>query len=97
MHIITRKRIIEFGKKYPDTVSALDNWYRIVKSTDFENFAHLKDTFNSVDKVGELTVFNISGNKVRLIVAIHYNRKKMYIRGVLTHREYEKGDWKKRI
>jgi mRNA interferase HigB len=47
------------------------------------------------DQVGKFTVFNIGGNKVRLIAAVHYNRNKIYIRHVLTHREYDTGKWKK--
>jgi mRNA interferase HigB len=50
--------------------------------------------FPSADQVGKLTVFNIGGNKVRLMAAIHYNRKKIYIRAVLTHSEYDQGKWK---
>ena len=50
--------------------------------------------FASSDQVGRLTVFNIGGNKVRLIAAIHYNRKKVYIRAVLTHEEYGESKWK---
>lgn len=48
----------------------------------------------SADKVGKFTVFDIGGNKYRLIAAIHYNRKKVYIRHVLTHAEYDRGKWK---
>jgi len=51
--------------------------------------------FSSADKVGKLTVFNIGGNKVRIIAAIHYNRKIVYIRAVLTHKEYDTEIWKK--
>jgi mRNA interferase HigB len=54
----------------------------------------LRETFPGADQVGGLTVFNIGGNKVRLIAAIHYNRKIIYIRAVLTHREYDEGKWK---
>jgi len=54
----------------------------------------LRKTFGSADQVGNLTVFNIGGNKVRLIAAIHYNRRIIYIRAVLTHREYDEGKWK---
>ena len=50
--------------------------------------------FPSADKVGKLTVFNIGGNRVRLIAAIHYNRRKVYIRAVLTHEEYDRGTWR---
>jgi mRNA interferase HigB len=66
-----------------------------MKNNDFSNFAHLRETFPSVDQVGKLTVFNIGGNKVRLIAAIHYNRGKIYIRAVLTHAEYDEQRWRK--
>jgi mRNA interferase HigB len=46
--------------------------------------------------VGRLTVFNIGGNKARLIAAIHYNRRRVYIRAVLTHAEYDAARWKDR-
>lgn len=94
MHIITRKRLNEFAEKYPDTNNALANWYRQMKQNNFDSIAEIKEIFPSADKVGKLTVFNIGGNKVRLVAAIHYNRNKIYIRAVLTHKEYDKGDWK---
>ena len=95
MHIITKKRLNEFAQKYPDTKTALAHWYKTAKRNDFNSFANLRDFFPSADRVGKLTVFNIGGNKVRLIAAIHYNRKKIYIREVLTHEEYNKGKWNK--
>jgi mRNA interferase HigB len=94
MRVITRKRLIEFAEKHQQAGSALDHWYRIVKRTDFASFAELRKVFPSADNVGRLTVFNIGGNKARLIAAIHYKRKIIYIRHVLTHKEYDKGTWK---
>ena len=94
MHIITRKRLNEFAEKFPDTENALADWYQLVRQNDFSNFAELRAMFSSADKVGKLTVFNIGGNKVRLIAAIHYNRRKVYIRAVLTHKEYDAEKWK---
>lgn len=94
MHVITRKRLNEFAKHYPETRGALASWYRLVKKTDFSSFSELRGLFPSADQVGKLTVFNIGGNKVRLIAAIHYNRKKLYIRAVLTHEEYDRDKWK---
>ena len=58
MHIITRKRLLEFAKKYPDCSTALESWYRIVKRTDFNSFIELRQTFPSADNAGNLTVFN---------------------------------------
>jgi len=94
MHIITRKRLNDFAEKHPDAKSALQHWYRLMKSRNYASFADLRVVFPGVDRVGNLTVFNIGGNKARLIAAIHYNRRKVYIRAVLTHNEYDRGKWK---
>ncbi len=94
MHIITRKRLNEFSKRYPDSGEPLDRWYRIVKQSNYKSFAELKRTFPSADQVGKFTIFNIGGNKYRLIAYIVYSAKRIYIRHILTHTEYDKGSWK---
>lgn len=95
MHIITKRKIVEARALYPECASALDGWYRVVKTNEFKCFAELKSVFNTVDKVESLYIFDIGGNKLRLIAAIHFNRQKLYIRNILTHKEYDKGDWRK--
>jgi len=95
MHLTTRKTLRVFWQKYPDSKTALERWSRIIDKNDFDSFIQLRKTFPSADFVGNLTVFNIGGNKYRLIAAIHFNRRKVYIRNILTHKEYDKGDWKK--
>jgi len=65
-----------------------------MRANDYASFAELRAAFPGADQVGKLTVFNIGGNKARLIAAIHYNRRRIYIRAVLTHNEYDKGKWK---
>ncbi len=94
MHIISRKRLNEFVEQYLDAKEPLARWYRLAKNQDFVHFADLRQTFPSADQVGKFTVFNIGGNKIRLIAAIHYNRKKIYIRAVLTHHEYDEQRWR---
>ena len=95
MHIITRKRLNEFVELHPTARSALANWYQVMKNNAFGSFVELRRLFPSADQVGKFTVFNIGGNKARLIAAIHYNRGKVYIRHVLTHKEYDLAKWKK--
>jgi mRNA interferase HigB len=94
MRIIKRKPLLEFAQKYPDVSSSLENWHRIVKHSEYKSFADLRKTFPSADFVEGFTVFNIGGNKARLIIVIHYNTKIIYIRHVLTHEEYDRGSWK---
>lgn len=98
MHVITRKRLNEFVEDKDKTAEpALERWYRRMKQNNFQNPNELLQVFprHSVDQVDGLTVFDIGGRTaVRLIADIHYNRKKVYIRAVLTHDEYLKGNWK---
>ena len=94
MHIITRKRILEFSRTHPEAERPLDRWYRIAKRTNFESFPDLRRTFRSADQVGKLTVFNIGGNRFRLVTYIVYAKKRIYIRDILTHKDYDQGRWK---
>jgi mRNA interferase HigB len=95
MHIITRKRLNDFAKVHPDSAAGLFQWFKEMRRANFSNIQEVRAIFPYADKVGQFTVFNIGGNKARLIAAIHYNRKKVYIRHVFTHVEYDKGTWKK--
>ena len=94
MHIITQARIIEAREKWPQAANALDAWYRVIKGYDPSDFAALKRLFPAVGKVGRFCVFDIGGNKIRLIAVVKFQGKKLYIRAILSHEEYDKGDWK---
>ena len=94
MHIITRRRLREFSAKHPDAEQPLERWYRIIKRTDFNSLSELRIVFPSADQTGRLTVFNIGGNKYRLITYIVYAKKRIYIREILTHQEYNRGKWR---
>ncbi len=94
MHIISYSKIRDFCKKHPEAASSLEHWYRIVKHENFKMFAEVKQIFPSADLVGNFVVFNIGGNNYRLIAYIRYKFKRLFIRDILTHRQYEKGKWK---
>lgn len=93
MRIITEEPIKEYIKKRPDSKSALQEWLKTVKRAEWKNFADIKATFNSVDFVGnQHYVFNIKGNKHRLVVVIKFTIKWIYIRFIGNHEEYNKID-----
>lgn len=95
MHVITVGRLREAWKKYPDATASLQVWHKLVESCDFNSFAELKTSIPfAPDHVGNFVVFNIGGNKYRLIVYIDYTNKKVFIRHFLTHAEYSKDTWK---
>lgn len=91
MHIISKKRLVVPGKKYADAVPALMRWYRVARKAQWNDIHETRVVFPHADPVGKFTVFNIKNNDYRLITVIHY---KVFIRNVLTHREYDKDKWK---
>ena len=94
VHIISHLKIVEAQAAHPECSGALDQWYRLAKRTMWRNFADVKVCFPATDTVGDKFVFDVGGNKLRLIAAIHFNTGRVFIRAVLTHRQYDKGGWK---
>lgn len=94
MHIISYSRLKSFYLEHPDAETSLQAWYKVTSKIRWNNFAEIRQLYSSADQVGTLTVFNIGGNKYRLITYIDYKTQKIFIRSVLTHAEYDKGHWK---
>jgi len=91
MRIVTFKAIKEYVKKDANAAIALYEWYHRVRRANWNNLLELKKDFNSVDYVGnERYVFNIKGNHYRIVCIIIFASKKIYIRFIGTHVEYNK-------
>ena len=93
MHVISRKKLLEAAESHRDLASSLDVWYRIAKKAEWRSLTDVKRVFPTADAVGRLSIFNIKGNAYRLIAEINYRTQKMFLRHVLTHAEYSKGNW----
>lgn len=94
MQVIAWKTLKTFGERHPDAVGPLHQWFKLIERGRFTSFPELRRTFGSVDKVGDLYVFNIGGNKYRLITYVRFDWQRCYIKHVLTHADYDKGTWK---
>ena len=104
MHVISRKKLIEKSRDYPDAATPLDTWYRISKKAFWTNISAVRAVYPHADPVGECVVFNIGGNKYRLITHIDYAAPasgdkrafggRVLIFDVLNHKEYDANKWK---
>ena len=91
MHIISFKKLKDFFAKNPNAKVAMQDWYKRAQKADWDNFADVKNTFNSVDNVGNSRyVFNVKGNNYRIVAIIRFVWKRVLIRWVGTHKDYDK-------
>jgi len=91
--VISRAAILNFSRKHADDYVPLMNWYRITKHAEWKNLADVRRDFGHADVVGRRTVFNIKGNKYRLIARVNYHTRRVFILHSLTHDDYSKGTW----
>ena len=96
MHVIAKAALVDFWTTHPAAKEPLNAWYRIMRRESFQNFSEVRKTFASADYVDGFTIFDIGGNKFRLIAVIRYEWQKVYVRAILTHKEYDKDAWRRR-
>jgi len=91
MRVIALKRLREHWERpgRDDSEQPLRAWYAIVREASWRHFADVRTQFGTASAVGERVVFNIAGNKYRLVAYINYTFYTVYIRFVGTHREYD--------
>ena len=93
MHVISIKVLRDFWARHPDVEAILKAWYHEAQAAQWETPQDILDRYTSADILpGNRVVFNIKGNHYRLVVKIHYNTGKVYIRFVGTHAEYDRID-----
>jgi mRNA interferase HigB len=94
MHVISYRRLREYCEKHADSCKPLDNWYKLAVRAEWSNLTEVQSIFPKAEAVSNFTVFNVKGNKYRLITSIDYEKQLIYIKYILTHGEYDKEDWK---
>jgi mRNA interferase HigB len=94
MHVISFPVLREFGEEHNDAQATLRSWYKTAQRAEWKNLAEVRQTYPHADPVGGYTVFNIGGNKYRLVVSINYRAQVIYIKGIFTHAEYDEENWK---
>ncbi|GCL38873.1 hypothetical protein SR1949_39920 [Sphaerospermopsis reniformis] len=95
MRIVSKTRLEQACEKHPDAEASIQFWKKLVKGQKWNSFTDVKTTVPfAPDQVKNFVIFNIGGNKYRLITCIDYKKKAIYIREFLTHAEYSKENWK---
>lgn len=100
MRIIKPATVNKWAARHPDAAAALDKWMALIEDAEWRSFAQMRAVISSADEVlvksgRRVVIFNIGGNKYRLIAAVHYNRQIAYVLMFMTRAEYDKDKWKK--
>ena len=94
VRVISRKKLKEAWEKHADWETPLKAWFTIAKHAEWQHLPDVRLSYPHADSIGTCTVFNIGGNKCRLVTWINFKYQRVFIRNVLTHEEYDKGGWK---
>ncbi|MBI4304627.1 MAG: type II toxin-antitoxin system HigB family toxin [Chloroflexi bacterium] len=91
MHVISRKKLREFWENRPDARSSLESWFVDVKHAEWQKPDDIKAVYRNASIIGNSrVVFNIKGNKYRLVISVQYAHRIVLIRFVGTHQEYDR-------
>ncbi len=94
MRIIKRGALVRFWESHRDAKASLESWYGVVRRAAWQTPVEMKQIYHNADLVGRRTIFNIAGNKYRLIARVSYQAQRVFVLHILTHAEYDKEDWK---
>ena len=106
MRIVREYELAKFAERHPNTRASLNHWAQLMREGSFKSIIDLRETFGRVSPVKvqarrfnresvTLTIFNISGNDARLIAVVQYTKQVVIIDQILTHDEYDTGNWRK--
>lgn len=94
MDVVNEPIVQEFIRRHPRSGTSLRRWLTLVDQARWRTLADLKATFPSADYTSKgRTIFNIGGNRYRLIALVDYLKQRVLILGVLSHGEYDRGRW----
>jgi mRNA interferase HigB len=101
MRVIKPSTLKDYYTEHADAEGWLKAWLLIATKAQWQNLQEIRETYKKTDAAKAesgciVTIFNVKGNNYRLIVAIHYNTQRIYIRDFMTHEEYNSQRWKKR-
>jgi mRNA interferase HigB len=92
LRVVTEKRIRDFIEREPRSADAMWQWVDAIEAANWRNPGDLKRTFASASFIGDLTVFNVGGNKYRIAAFVHYRKRIVFIKRIGAHKEYDKWD-----
>jgi len=96
VRVISKKPLRDFWEHHPESKAILEEWFRKASRCQASSFSAIGQTFNTADYVDGFTIFDVGGNRYRIVAVIHYDKQRIYVRAVMTHAEYDRNNWRKK-
>jgi mRNA interferase HigB len=95
VNVISKRAVRAFAERHPDARKPLMQWYEAARKAHWTHIVEVREEFHAADAVPPFTVFNVGGNKYRVVTELVFPKKLVLIRKILTHAEYDRGAWKR--
>jgi mRNA interferase HigB len=95
VNVINRIAVRRFMKDHPEVATALEAWWRVTRAARWQQMSDCRRSFTTADQVGRCLIFDLMGNRYRLITVVSWRNQRIYVKALLTHREYERNTWHK--
>ena len=95
MNVISKRELVKLSAKHPQAETELLAWHKVARGSDWGSLLDVRRNFPSADLVGMVLIFNILGNQLRLITVASWRSRRIYVKALLTHKQYDKKEWMK--
>jgi mRNA interferase HigB len=95
VHVISKSAWREALAADHSLESPISEWYKVARSATWASVVEVRQVYPHADFVDPYTIFNVKGNTHRLVVKIEYRYQLIFVKHLLTHQDYDKGEWKK--
>ena len=95
MNVISKRGLLKLAARHADSLDPLVGWFHVARKANWRGLSDVRRDFPSADQVGDVLIFNIKGNHYRLITRMNYPGRRIFVKALLTHAEYNRKEWMK--
>jgi len=95
VNVIGKPELLDLAANHPQSERELLGWFKAARSADWSSLLDVRQSYASADLVGQVLIFNILHNQLRLITVVSWRSKRIYIKALLTHKQYDRKEWMK--
>lgn len=95
MHVVSKRGLLETASRHADCLGPAVAWFHVARRARWLVLESVRRDFPAADQVGHVLIFNLRGNRYRLVTRVSYRSQRIYVKALLTHAEYDRKEWMK--